>query len=71
MIPGLAAAEWPSRWFVPPELGPDERRERVALQLPDAVRRHEPAHDRLALLSGGRPCEPVARTEWALDVRSN
>ncbi len=30
--PGLAAAEWPSRWFVPPDLPFEQQEERVALQ---------------------------------------
>ena len=32
-IPGLAASEWPSRWFVPPDLPEEQRQERIALQL--------------------------------------
>jgi len=32
-VPGLAAGEWPSRWFLPPELKGDQRAERLGLQL--------------------------------------
>lgn len=32
-IPGLAAAEWPSRWFLPPDLEGEARAERLAVQL--------------------------------------
>jgi hypothetical protein len=28
------------------------------------------ARDRLVLLSGGSPCEPVERAMWAMDVRT-
>jgi superfamily I DNA/RNA helicase len=68
-IPGLAAAEWPSRWFVPPDLTEEQRHERIALQLRTLFVGMSRARDRLVLLSGGRPCEPVERAKWAMDVR--
>lgn len=70
LIPGLAAAEWPSRWFVPPELGDDQRRDRLALQLRTLFVGMSRARDRLVLLAGGAPCEPVERADWALEVRT-
>ncbi len=66
---GLASAEWPSRWFVPPELQGDQRSERLALQLRTLFVGMSRARDRLVLLSGGPPCEPVEQARWALDVR--
>jgi superfamily I DNA/RNA helicase len=69
LIPGLAGAEWPSRWFVPPDLDGDQRVERMALQLRTLFVGMSRARDRLVLLSGGAPCEPVDRAGWALDVR--
>ena len=68
-VPGLAEAEWPSRWFLPPDLMGDQRAERLALQLRTLFVGMTRARDRLVLLSGGKPCEPVARADWALDVR--
>jgi len=68
-IPGLAQSEWPSRWFLPPDLAGDQRLERLALQLRTLFVGMTRARDRLVLLSGGKPCEPVARADWALDVR--
>jgi superfamily I DNA/RNA helicase len=69
MIPGLAAAEWPSRWFVPPDLPAEQREERIGLHLRTLFVGMTRARDRLTLLSGGGPAEPVKRAEWALDVR--
>ncbi|MEJ7784055.1 MAG: UvrD-helicase domain-containing protein [Solirubrobacteraceae bacterium] len=69
LIPGLAAAEWPSRWFVPPDLVGDQRDERMALQLRTLFVGMSRARDRLVLLAGGPPCAPVAQATWALDVR--
>ena len=69
LIPGLAEAEWPSRWFLPPDLVGDQRDERLALQLRTLFVGMSRARDRLVLLSGGKPCEPVAQAQWALDVR--
>ena len=40
LIPGLAAAEWPSRWFLPPDLEGDQRVRADGAAAPDAVRRH-------------------------------
>ncbi len=68
-IPGLAEAEWPSRWFLPPDLEGDQRVERLALQLRTLFVGMSRARDRLVLLSGGPACGPVSRAEWALDVR--
>lgn len=68
-IPGLAESEWPSRWFLPPDLAGEQRSERLALQLRTLFVGMTRARDRLVLLSGGKPCEPVTRAEWALDVR--
>jgi superfamily I DNA/RNA helicase len=68
-VPGLAAAEWPSRWFLPPDLTGDARSERLALQLRTLFVGMSRARDRLVLLSGGEPCEPVRQAGWALDVR--
>lgn len=67
-VPGLAAAEWPSRWFLPPELKGDQRAERFGLQLRTLFVGLSRARDRLTLLSGGTPCEPVEHARWALDV---
>lgn len=69
LIPGLAAAEWPSRWFVPPDLKGEQRDERMALQLRTLFVGMSRARDRLVLLAGGQPCDAVRRAEWALDVR--
>lgn len=68
-VPGLAAAEWPSRWFLPPDLTGDARAERLALQLRTLFVGLSRARDRLVLLSAGEPCEPVRHASWALDVR--
>jgi hypothetical protein len=68
-IPGLAAGEWPSRWFVPPQLAGDELADRMALQLRTLFVGMTRARDRLVLLSGGSPCEPVKQAAWAMDVR--
>jgi superfamily I DNA/RNA helicase len=67
-VPGLAATEWPSRWFLPPHLTGDARTERLALQLRTLFVGMSRARDRLVLLSGGYPCEPVSQAAWALDV---
>lgn len=69
LIPGLSAAEWPSRWFVPPDLSPEQRQERVALQLRTLFVGMTRARDKLILLAGGKPAEPLERATWALDVR--
>jgi len=68
-IPGLSAAEWPSRWFLPPDLIGDARADRLALQLRTLFVGMTRARDRLVLLSGGKPCDPVRQADWALDVR--
>jgi superfamily I DNA/RNA helicase len=68
-IPGLAAAEWPSRWFVPPDLPEEQRQERVALQRRTLFVGMTRARDRLTLLSGGPPAAPVEGAGWAMDVR--
>jgi superfamily I DNA/RNA helicase len=70
LVPGLAAAEWPSRFFVPPQLDEEQRRERMGLQLRTLFVGLSRARDRLVLLSGGEPCEPVQRAEWAMEVRT-
>ena len=69
VVPGLAADEWTSRWFVPPHLEGEQRAERMALQVRTLFVGLSRARDRLVLLSGGVPCEPVRRAQWALDVR--
>lgn len=69
LIPGLAAAEWPSRWFLPPDLDGDQRAERMALQLRTLFVGMSRARDRLVLLTGGAPCDAIQRADWALDVR--
>ena len=68
-IPGLAAAEWPSRWFVPPDLPEEQRQERIALQRRTLFVGMTRARDRLTLLSGGPPAAPVESAGWAMDVR--
>lgn len=68
-VVGLAAAEWPSRWFVPPDLDGEQRAERLALQLRTLFVGMSRARDKLVLLSGGEPCGPVRQAAWALDVR--
>ena len=68
-IPGLAAAEWPSRWFVPPDLPEEQRDERVALQRRTLFVGMTRGRDQLTLLSGGTPATPVANAGWAMDVR--
>lgn len=68
-IPGLAAAEWPSRWFVPPDLPEEQREERVALQRRTLFVGMTRGRDRLTLLSGGAPTAVVANAGWAMDVR--
>lgn len=68
-VPGLAASEWPSRWFVPPDLPEDERRERLALELRQLFVAMTRPRDRLTLLSGGEPAGPLREAEWALEVR--
>lgn len=67
-IPGLAAAEWPSRWFVPPDLAPEQREERLALQRRNLFVGMTRARDRLTLLSGGEPADGVHRAQWAMEV---
>lgn len=69
-VPGMAAAEWPSRWFVPPGLDEEQRAERVALQLRTLFVGMSCARDRLVLLSGGAPNEWVAAAGWTMDVRA-
>jgi hypothetical protein len=69
-VPGLAGAEWPSRWFMPPDLTGDQRTERLGLQLRTLFVGMSRARDRLTLLSGGPPCEAVEQAQWALDVRN-
>jgi superfamily I DNA/RNA helicase len=68
-IPGLAAAEWPSRWFAPPDLPDEQRQERIALQLRSLFVGMTRARDRLTLLCGGPPAATVKSAEWAMDVR--
>jgi hypothetical protein len=68
-IPGLAGAEWPSRWFVPPDLPPEQRDERIALQRRTLFVGMTRARDRLTLLCGGVPAAAVAGAGWAMDVR--
>jgi superfamily I DNA/RNA helicase len=68
-IPGLSAAEWPSRWFVPPDLSAEQREERIALQLRTLFVGMTRARDRLTLLTGGKPADPLERASWALEVR--
>ena len=68
-IVGLSAAEWPSRWFVPPELDAEQRAERVALQLRTVFVGMTRARDRLTILSGGTPAAAIESAQWALDVR--
>jgi superfamily I DNA/RNA helicase len=68
-IPGLARVEWPSRWFVPPDLPAELRAERVALQRRTLFVGMTRARDRLVLLSGGEPAEPVAQAAWSMDAR--
>ena len=69
-IQGLSVAEWPSRWFVPPDLDDDQRDERVALQRRVLFVGMTRARDRLVLLCGGEACDAVKRAEWTMDVRS-
>lgn len=69
-LPGLAAEEWPSRWFVPPDLDAEQRAEAVGLQLRTLFVAMTRARDRLALLCAGPPCEWVQQAEWAMDVRA-
>lgn len=68
-VPGLSAAEWPPRWFVPRGLDAEQRAEAVGLQLRKLFVAMTRARDRLALLCGGPPCEWVGQAEWAMDVR--
>jgi hypothetical protein len=68
-IPGLAAAEWPSRWFVPPDLPSEQLEERIALQRRTLFVGMTRGRDRLTLLSGGAPAVAVANAGWAMDVR--
>jgi hypothetical protein len=68
-IPGLSHAEWPSRWFVPPDLSPELRAERVALQRRTLFVAMTRARDRLVLLSGGEPAEAIKQAAWSMDVR--
>jgi superfamily I DNA/RNA helicase len=70
LVPGLAAAEWPSRWFVPPQLSDEDHRERIGQQLRTLFVGMSRARDRLVLLSGGAPCTPVERANWTMDVRT-
>jgi superfamily I DNA/RNA helicase len=68
-IPGLARAEWPSRWFVPPELAEDQRAERIALQRRTLFVGMTRARDRLVLLAGGEPADAVGQAAWSMDER--
>lgn len=65
---GLAEADWPSRWFVPPDLSGEARAERLAVQVRTLFVGLSRARDRLVLLSGGEPCEPVRQADWAFEV---
>ena len=65
LIPGLSATEWPSRWFLPPDLEGEQN----GPAAPNAIVGMSRARDRLMLLTGGEPREAVQRAEWALDVR--
>lgn len=69
LIPGMAASEWPSRWFVPPGLDEEQRAERVGLQLRTLFVGMTRARDRLVLLSAGPPNEWVEAARWTMDVR--
>jgi len=69
VIPGMSASEWPSRYFVPPDLTPEQREDRIALQLRTLFVGMTRARDRLTLLSGGAPAAPVERAAWAMEVR--
>ena len=68
-IPGMAASEWPSRWFVPPGLDDEQRAERIALQLRTLFVGMTRARDRLVLLTGGPVNQWVDAAAWAMDVR--
>jgi superfamily I DNA/RNA helicase len=68
-IPGLAVAEWPSRWFVPADLPEEQRQKRIALQLRTLFVGMTRARDRPTLLCGGPPAATVKSAEWAMDVR--
>jgi len=68
-IPGMAASEWPSRWFVPPGLDNEQRMERIGLQLRTLFVGMSRARDRLVLLAGGPVNEWVDAAAWAMDVR--
>jgi hypothetical protein len=68
-IPGLAAAEWPSRWFVPSDLPEEQRQDRVALQRRTLFVGMTRGRDRLTLLAGGPPATAVGSAGWAMDVR--
>lgn len=67
-IAGLSAAEWPPRWFVPPDLPDEQRAERLAIVRRTLFVGMTRARDRLDLLSGGDPCEVIRKAEWALEV---
>jgi superfamily I DNA/RNA helicase len=68
-IPGMAATDWPSRWFVPPGLNDDAGAERIALQLRTLFVGMSRARDRLILVSAGQPNRWVVSASWAMDVR--
>jgi len=68
-IPGLGRAEWPSRWFVPPDLPEDLRAERLALQRRTLFVAMTRARDRLVLLAGGEPADTIAQAAWSMDAR--
>ena len=66
-IPGLAEGEWPSSWFVPKDLDPEQLEERMGLQLRTLFVAMTRGRDRLSLLCGGKPCEWVDAASWAMD----
>lgn len=68
-VVGLSAAEWPSRWFVPPDLDDEQREERTALQRRTLFVAMTRARDRLTLTCGGAPAASVEAASWSMDRR--
>ncbi|MEJ7785463.1 MAG: 3'-5' exonuclease, partial [Solirubrobacteraceae bacterium] len=68
LIPGLGRDVWPSRGFVPPGLGEEERAERVATEIRKLFVGMTRARDRLVVLAVGDPCAPIDGARWAMSV---
>jgi AAA domain/UvrD-like helicase C-terminal domain len=67
-VPGLGETEWPSSYFVPASLTPEDHDERMARQLRTLFVAMTRARDRLVLLAAGRTAAPVNAARALMDV---